>query len=209
MNDRQRHKSDVTTSRLQARSLLRQKLTSRDLQSFGLNKQWQNSNRKVQKYVRQFPKRGHTPLFGTISVSMNVMLIRYESCANCAPVPSKHSTFNTTNLINHLKSHHKVQYQEFQRLKTQAATTKNPRPSTTQTTISGTLFNAIPYSPCSQRHKEITEAIAYHLAKDMCLTSTVSSEGFKKMIATLDKRYNIPSRNHFSKVALPLLYAKW
>lgn len=28
------------------------------------------------------------------------------------------------------------------------------------------------------------------------------------MIATLDKRYNIPSRNHISKVALPSLYAK-
>ncbi|KAI2646520.1 E3 SUMO-protein ligase ZBED1 [Labeo rohita] len=58
---------------------------------------------------------------------------------------------NTTNLINHLKSHHKVHYQEFQRLKAQTATTKNSQPSTTQTTISGTLFNAIPYLPSSQR----------------------------------------------------------
>ncbi|KAL1252580.1 hypothetical protein QQF64_017273 [Cirrhinus molitorella] len=115
---------------------------------------------------------------------------------------------NTTNLINHLKSHHKVHYQEFQRLKAQTATTKKSQPSTTQTTISGTLFNAIPYLPSSQRHREITEAITYHIAKDMCPISTVSSEGFKKMITTLDKRYSIPSRNHFSNVALPSLYAK-
>ncbi|XP_057181274.1 E3 SUMO-protein ligase ZBED1-like [Triplophysa rosa] len=120
----------------------------------------------------------------------------------------KTSQGNTTNLVNHLKSHHRVQYQEFQRLKTQHASTLNTQPSTTQTTIKGTLFNAIPYSPCSQRHKEITEAITYHLAKDMCPLATVSNDGFKNMIAMLDKRYNIPSRNHFTKVALPSLYTK-
>lgn len=70
------------------------------------------------------------------------------------------------------------------------------------------MFNAIPYLPSSQRHREITDAITYHIAKDMCPIRTVSSEGFKKMITTLDKRYSIPSRNHFFNVALPSLYAK-
>lgn len=126
------------------------------------------------------PKKGSYSIvwnyFGFDECDVDQVRVLCKLCS-CS-VQTSHG--NTTNLINHLKSHHKVQYQEFQRLKTQAATTKNPRPSTTQTTISGTLFNAIPYSPCSQRHKEITEVIAYHLAKDMCPISTVSSEGFKK-----------------------------
>ena len=46
----------------------------------------------------------------------------------------------------------------------------------------------------------------FHLAKDMCPINTVSNEGFRKMVNTLDKRYVIPSRNYFSKQALPALY---
>ncbi|GAA6084523.1 zinc finger BED domain-containing protein 1-like [Tachysurus ichikawai] len=37
---------------------------------------------------------------------------------------------------------------------------------------------------------------------------TVSKGGFQKMIRTLDKRYQLPSRNYFSQVAIPELYNK-
>ena len=37
---------------------------------------------------------------------------------------------------------------------------------------------------------------------------TVTKEGFKKMIRSLDKRYIIPSRTYFSQVASPDLYEK-
>ena len=39
-------------------------------------------------------------------------------------------------------------------------------------------------------------------------TSTVDNAGFKKMVNTLDKRYALPSRHHFSRVALPDLFNK-
>ena len=42
----------------------------------------------------------------------------------------------------------------------------------------------------------------------MCPINTVCNEGFKKIINILDKKYVIPSRNYFSRVALPALYAK-
>ncbi|XP_052456561.1 E3 SUMO-protein ligase ZBED1-like [Carassius gibelio] len=35
---------------------------------------------------------------------------------------------------------------------------------------------------------------------------TVSKVGFQKMIRTLDKRYQLPSRNYFSQVAIPKIY---
>ncbi|XP_056119514.1 E3 SUMO-protein ligase ZBED1-like [Rhinichthys klamathensis goyatoka] len=38
--------------------------------------------------------------------------------------------------------------------------------------------------------------------------NTVTKEGFKKMIRTLDRRYVIPSRTHFSQVAIKELYEK-
>ena len=42
----------------------------------------------------------------------------------------------------------------------------------------------------------------------MCRISTVSNQGFKKLVNTLDKRYTTPSRHHFTRVALPALYNK-
>lgn len=69
-------------------------------------------------------------------------------------------------------------------------------------------FNATPYPTTSPRHKEITDAIAFHLAKDMAPVTTVAKDGFKKLIQTLDKRYCVPSRNYFSHVAIPALYNK-
>lgn len=78
----------------------------------------------------------------------------------------------------------------------------------TQSSITGTLYNATPYPPNSRRHSEIIGAITFYLAKDMWPINSVSNQGFKALINTLDKRYVLPSRNHFSRVALPALYTK-
>ena len=50
--------------------------------------------------------------------------------------------------------------------------------------------------------------ITFHIAKDMCPVSTVSNQGFKQLVNTLDKRYAMPSRYYFSRSALPALYDK-
>ncbi|XP_051962423.1 E3 SUMO-protein ligase ZBED1-like [Xyrauchen texanus] len=93
-------------------------------------------------------------------------------------------------------------------MKDKGATSQNTSRQTTQTSITQTLYGASPYPPSSQRHKEITNAITYHLAKDMAPINTVQNEGFKAMIKTLDKRYSLPCRNYFSSVALPGLYTQ-
>lgn len=82
--------------------------------------------------------------------------------------------------------------------------TKTNHPTTsTQSSFEASLFSASPYPSTSQRHSEITNAVAFHLAKDMCQINTMINEGFKFLVNTLDKRYVIPSHNYFSKVALP------
>ena len=47
----------------------------------------------------------------------------------------------------------------------------------TQAAIKASLFSASPYPSTSQRHSEITNAVAFNLAKD-----TVKNEGFKFLI---------------------------
>lgn len=118
---------------------------------------------------------------------------------------------NTTNMFNHLKFSYKVVYDK---VLTEQKTQKSARASTsatataTQSSIEDTLSNAAPYLTGSRLQREITEAVTFMLAKDMCPISTVCNPGFKTLVKTMDKRYVLPSRKHFSRVALPALYDK-
>lgn len=47
----------------------------------------------------------------------------------------------------------------------------------------------------------ITKAVSYHIAKDMVPVATVEQVGFKKLLKTMDPRYELP--NYFAREALP------
>lgn len=80
---------------------------------------------------------------------------------------------NTTNLFNHLKTHHKIKYDECIKAKKKVAWVANMNCQTsTQTSIKASLYSASLYPFNSQRHTEITDAITIHLAKDMCPINT-------------------------------------
>lgn len=104
-------------------------------------------------------------------------------CMQCHGIV-KTKSGNTINLLNHFERHHKIQYEQ--------ATKDNPKKKkpgrpTTQTSITQTLYNATPYPDSSRRHKEITEAVTFFLAKDMASMNTVQNDGFKHLVKTLDK----------------------
>lgn len=119
---------------------------------------------------------------------------------------------NTTNLFSHLKQHHVREYEECMAKKPSVepstSTCESSSTKAKQTSISEAFMSATPYATNSCRFTEITEAITYHIAEDMAPLETVNQTGFKKMLNTLDKRYIIPSRTHFSQAALPALYKK-
>ena len=54
--------------------------------------------------------------------------------------------------------------------------------TSTQTSIKASPYIAAPYPSRSQRHPEITNAITFHLAKDMCPINTVSNEGINERV---------------------------
>lgn len=113
---------------------------------------------------------------------------------------------NTTNLYQHLKKHHRQLYDE--------CTVRNEvlspvaQSNVKQTSVLESFAAVTPYEKGSRRHREITNSIMHYLAKDMVSINTVSNEGFKKLIRTLDKRYAIPSRTYFSHVAIPEMYTE-
>lgn len=89
--------------------------------------------------------------------------------------------------------------------KTEAAAAKCPA-KTTQVSITQAFTNATQYEKDSRRWKEITDAISYYIAKNMAPIATVERSGFKHLVKTLDRRYTVPSRPHFSQTALPNMY---
>ncbi|KAI5090797.1 zinc finger BED domain-containing protein 1-like [Silurus meridionalis] len=64
------------------------------------------------------------------------------------------------------------------------------------------------YEKGLKRHKEITDAVTYYVCKDMMHAHIFSKDGFRRLIQTLDKRYQLPSRTHFTRFAIPEMYEK-
>lgn len=103
---------------------------------------------------------------------------------------------NTTHLFNHKVVYDKVLKEQKTQKSARAPTSATATATATQSSIDDTLYNAAPYPTGSRRQREITEAVTFMLAKDMCPISTVSNPGFKTLVNTLDKRYVLPSRKH-------------
>ncbi|XP_033742748.1 zinc finger BED domain-containing protein 1-like [Pecten maximus] len=90
-----------------------------------------------------------------------------------------------------------------------ASTTKETQVhdrKTSQCTLPTVIANKTPYPPGSRRATEITETITNFLINDMRPFKTVDTDCFRKMLHTLDPRYKVPGRKHFSQIAIPKKY---
>lgn len=117
----------------------------------------------------------------------------YAICKNCF-AKVKYSG-NTTNMLTHLQRHHPKLLSE------KAADATN---GSSQAAVN-TMFKAkLPFS--SPRAASITTSIAGFICKDLRPYSVVENEGFRKMLDTLEPRYEIPSRKYFTETAIPALY---
>ncbi|CAM4535279.1 unnamed protein product [Leuciscus chuanchicus] len=134
--------------------------------------------------------------------------VRQVLCKTCRTSVST-SRGNTTNLYQHLQKHHRQLYDECmaKRPTDENISSQPPRLTPKQTSIVQALESGTPYDKSSRRYSEITDAIASYLAKDMVPINTVTKDGFKNLILTLDKRYRIPSRTFFTQ-AIQNMYLK-
>ena len=104
---------------------------------------------------------------------------------------------NTTNLSQHLSKVHPDEL-------------KQNSPATLQPTLQQT-FNrnedtskSLPLP--SKRSEEITRSIAEYIIHDMCPISTVEGVGFRRLINSMELRYTIPSRKHFTETVFLKMY---
>ncbi|MBN3308893.1 ZBED1 protein, partial [Amia calva] len=120
------------------------------------------------------------------------------------------SAGTTTNLFHHLQQRHKLQYEECIKLRggRAVASQTEKRSAPKQTSLQASFTRGVPYEKKSAKWRDITEAVAYHIAKDMVPAATVEQAGFKKLLKTIDQRYDLPSRHLFTREALPKMYSE-
>lgn len=106
------------------------------------------------------------------------------------------TSFNTSNLIKHLRTHHAQEYTEFAKA--------NARPE--QPTLTQVLEKRQKMSRENPRAVKITEALTHFIALDDQPLSVVENVGFRRLLSVLEPRYEIPSRPYFMDIMLPKLF---
>ncbi|XP_037829561.1 E3 SUMO-protein ligase ZBED1-like [Kryptolebias marmoratus] len=105
---------------------------------------------------------------------------------------------NTTNLRAHLKRHHPD--------KVMLAEELHRDPKQTMLGSDGMFSHKLPTT--SPRSQKITETIAYFICQDLRPYSVVENAGFRRMVNAMEPRYQIPTREHLTKVCVPRLYTQ-
>ena len=133
-------------------------------------------------------------------------------CSKVVPRGGTHPrSFNTTNLIRHLKACHIKEFEEFTKLASAKADKDNERATSSQTpltqlTVTETLNRHQPYSNDNKRRKELNAKVMEFICLDQQPLSVVEDAGFKRLVSCLDPRYTLPGRKYLTDVCLLELY---
>ena len=84
---------------------------------------------------------------------------------------------------------------------------KKSKTCSTQPTLMETITRCQLYEKKGKHYAELTNAVTYRIAKDSLPIHTIERTGFKAMLKAFDLRYEIPSRDYFSRTALPSHYS--
>ena len=118
-------------------------------------------------------------------------------CKHCMKI-MPYTAANTSTMQSHIQHHHSSV------LKSPTAPVK--KTLTSQTTLTHGFGPQLPQS--SARATTITRDIGVFIAADMRPFSVVENQGFRRLLHTLEPKYTIPSRAHFTRTVIPKLYAE-
>ncbi|KAK0147026.1 Zinc finger BED domain-containing protein 4 [Merluccius polli] len=138
---------------------------------------------------------------------------RYAVCNDCEGRVMRGGvrvkSFNTTNLITHLKNKHPEAFKEYEKL-TNAKQRKKSDATMAAAPVGSPIEQVLEktkkFHKDHQKQKALTVAIAKMIAVDDQPFSVVEDEGFSEVLEVAEPRYNKPSRRYFADVALPALH---
>ena len=111
------------------------------------------------------------------------------------------------NLFYHLEHKYPELYSELCKA-TQEKDEEASSSAPTMKSVKEMLESRLKLSRTSREHKDLTKIVTRFLVKDMVPEYTVEKPGFRAMLETFNPRYDLPSRNYFSRVAIPSLYSE-
>ena len=114
---------------------------------------------------------------------------------------NKPTSFNTTNLIRHLKKEHTEEHGDSAESEKKKAE-KTPTRPLLQRTIESTQT----YNPNGEKAKGITRKVMEFIGLDDQPFSVVEDVGFQRLLAHVEPCYVLPGRQYFADVALPALH---
>lgn len=131
---------------------------------------------------------------------LNVEEATCRLCRKLVPVKSA----NTTNLKQHLQTHHPLQYAELGG-KTAAASPTAAGPAR-QLALAESFERRHKYKRDSVKWRTLTDSVTRFIAKEMQPFNTVDKPAFQEMLYKFDKQYDLPGKTYISKTAIPKLY---
>lgn len=140
---------------------------------------------------------------------------RYAVCNDCEGRVMRGGvrvkSFNTTNLITHLKNKHPGAFKEYEKLANAKKQQKNAAANATAAAPVGSLIEQAlektkKFHKDHPKQKALTMAITKMIAVDDQPFSVVEDEGFREVLEVAEPRYDKPSRRYFADVALPALH---
>ena len=152
--------------------------------------------------------------FFAVAEDDNAVAICQTCSARISRGGKKSSSFNTTNLIAHLKSRHRGE-EVFKKYEAAvaAASTSTTSVKTTATTarksdapILQSFEKSRGFARDSEKAKAINDKVMEFIALGDQPFSVVDDPSFRSLLAHLEPRYTLPSRRFFSDVSLPALY---
>lgn len=115
---------------------------------------------------------------------------------------------STKNLFNHLRKHHPAEYKQLrpdiQRCSSKGKVGQPSRSS--QSTIQQMFTASTKYKRTDTQWLAITKDITIFLCETMTPISIVDKPSWLRLLKRLDRRYECPSRNHFTYNSIPSLY---
>lgn len=116
----------------------------------------------------------------------------------------------TSNLIKHLRVKHPIEYAAFKDENDCAVAAKSSKPSTSkvQPTLIETMSRTQMYKNDSEKKRQLDEMLVRMIVEDLQPLSIVEDRGFRRLLHSLNPRYELPSRREIGRTLLPGIYKK-
>ena len=120
---------------------------------------------------------------------------------------SNTKTFNTTNLVYHLRTRHPEEFSKYKETAAQEKSGATPVASTSrQITLQESIDKLRRWDINDARALVVHRKIGEMIAIDDHPFSVVNDTGFVNLLKVLEPRYNIPSRKYFTETVIKKIY---